>query len=444
MKPFQEALEAYASTGERAELPDFAAFVAGLEAHFAGWQASLQSMPEEMRRQLGEIEERVGQGYSDCLEGAGDLSRAPEPRLAEAFLRLHRQHTQNLYLFQEEVWKLHGPTPLPGINQIFWSYEAWLGGQATQDYYWHCLEAERKRLTYALETPGMELELQALARRLYESLGQLLRLPAGQETEACLDEIQRLAHGYAERLGPDSSANWLAHLELLLDSEDEQELHAFVWRKLSELHTLSRGVGALLQSLDSAVLEEKGRELAELLEEMTEALQDLLEKPDTPLEEIREIDEDLSAVRQEMLSMLDARGQLACPKCAATVESGKKFCGACGFRMLEKVDEREGQDLSGSATAGPANPNLAYLQAVSQDYLDGKLERTDMEAELDRWRRLLGQLPGHQRLETQLESLDQAVLRLEAWMEAPTMASLSDILEEMERALTEVAGAEAK
>jgi hypothetical protein len=173
------------------------------------------------------------------------------------------------------------------------------------------------------------------------------------------------------------------------------------------------------------------------------ALQDLLENPDTPLDDIKEIDEDLSSARQAVLAMLDVQGQLACPKCAATVEKGKKFCAACGFRMLERVDDREQQDLSPAPQAPAGNPNLAYLRAVTQDYVDGKLERADMEAEVDRWRRLLANLPGDERLQSQLEQLGQAVDSLETWLESPGLASLSHILEGMERALNEVARAEA-
>ena len=442
MTPFQAALEAYVSSGDRADLPDFSVFVQGLEAHFAHWHAGLQQMPEEMRQQLAEVEGRVAQGYSDCLQGAADLSRAPEPKLAEAFLRLHRQHTQNLYEFQEEVWRHHGPTPLSGINQIFWAYEAWMGGTAPQEYYWHCIEAERKRLKYAMDTPGMEVELLGCAGQLHQSLEQLLRLSGGEESEAQLDEVQRQAHRYAELLGPEVAPNWLAHLELLLQSEDQQELHAFVWRKLSELHNLSQGLKILLDSMESALLEEKGKELQALFEEMGLALEDLLENPDTPLDDIKEIDEDLSSARQAVLAMLDAQGQLACPKCAATVEKGKKFCAACGFRMLERVDDREQQDLSETPQVPAGNPNLAYLRAVTQDYVDGKLERSDMEAEVDRWRRLLAKLPGDERLQSQLDELGQGVDSLETWLESPGLASLSHILEGMERALNEVARAE--
>ncbi|MBS2036996.1 hypothetical protein JST97_18545 [bacterium] len=443
MTSFLESLEAYVSSGDRAQLPDFAAFVSGLEAHFASWQASLQQMPEEMRQQLADVESRVGQGYIDCLQGADVLTRAPEPQLAEAFLRLHRQHTQNLYQFQDEVWRLHGPTPLPGINQIFWAYEAWMGGSASQDYYWHCIETERKRLNYAMDTPGISLELMGSAQELSRGLEQLLRLTGGPQSEALLDQVQRHAHTYAELLGPEVSPNWLAHLELLLQSDEPQELHAFVWRKLSELHSLSRGLKALLESVHSALLEDKGAELQELFEEMSGALQDLLENPEAPLDEIREIDEDLSAARQEVLALLDVQGQVACPKCSATVEKGQKFCAACGFRMLERVEEREQQDLSGSSDPVPVNPNLAYLQAVTQDFADGKLQRPDMEAELDRWRRLLSELPEEERFKLQVERLAEGVDRLETWMASPTLASLAHILEEMDRALNEVVQAEA-
>ena len=279
---------------------------------------------------------------------------------------------------------------------------------------------------------------------MLDALEQLLRLGGGPESEAQLDEVQRLAHCYAELLGPEISPNWLAHLELLLGSEAEAELHAFVWRKLSELHSLSQGVGALLLQVDSALLEEKGKELQALFQELTDALQDLLENPDTPLDDIREIDEDLSKARQDVLALLDAQGQLACPKCAATVEKGQKFCPACGFRMLGRVDDREHSDLSEAPASAVVNPNLAYLQAVSQNFVDGKLDRVAMEAEVERWRKLLAALPGDARLQSQLDLLSGAVDRLQAWMDIPALASLTHILEEMEQALREVAQAEAK
>ena len=231
---------------------------------------------------------------------------------------------------------------------------------------------------------------------------------------------------------------------MLLGSEAEAELHAFVWRKLSELHSLSQGVGALLLQVDSALLEEKGKELQALFQELTDALQDLLENPDTPLDDIREIDEDLSKARQDVLALLDAQGQLACPKCAATVEKGQKFCPACGFRMLGRVDDREHSDLSEAPASAVVNPNLAYLQAVSQNFVDGKLDRVAMEAEVERWRKLLAALPGDARLQSQLDLLSGAVDRLQAWMDIPALASLTHILEEMEQALREVAQAEAK
>lgn len=443
MRSFQESLEAYATSGEVGDLPDFPGFIQGLEAHFAGWSAGLEQMPEELREQLSEVEQRISQGYLSCLQGAEQLSQTPDPKVAEAFLSLHRQHTQNLYLFQEEVWRLQGPTPLPGINQIFWSYEAWMEG-GSQDYYWHCIEAERKRLRYAADTPGMEVELSACAQSLLDALEQLLRLGGGPESELQLDEIQRLAHRYAELLGPAISPNWLAHLELLLDSQDESELHAFVWRKLAELHTLDQGVTALVGQTDSALLEEKGKELQELFQELTGALQDLLENPDTPLDTIREIDEDLSHARQDVLGLVDAQGQLACPKCATTVEKGQKFCPACGFRMLERLEEHQHPELSEAGGEAQVNPNLAYLSGLSQDYVDGKLERAAMEAEVERWHKLLAAVPGDPRLQAQLEQLAASVERLQAWLDAPGLASLSSILEEMEQALREVAEAEAK
>ena len=442
MKSFQEALEAYASSGERGDLPDFPVFIQGLEVHFATWHSSLQQMPEEMRQQLVEAEERVGQGYIDCLQGATDLSQTPAPELAVAFLRLHRQHTQNLYLFQEEVWRHHGPTPLSGINQVFWAYESWMGGGSPQEYYWHCIEAERKRLSYAIDTPGMEAELLACAGSLRDGLEQLLRLGGGPESESQLDEIQRLAHRYAELLGPEMPANWLAHLELLLGSEDDQELHSFVWRKLAELHSLGEGVRVLLQSMDSALLEEKGKELQGLFEELATALQDLLEDPEMTLDEVREIDADLSAARQDVLILLDLQGQLACPKCAATVEKSIRFCPGCGFRMLDRIEEREKYELSESAPTVSRNPNLAYLQSVSQEYADGKVDGPAMLAELARWQRLLAELPNEESLRSQVQELNLGLERMQAWVDQPSLASLSHILEGMEKALSEVAQAQ--
>ncbi|MBN9416354.1 MAG: zinc ribbon domain-containing protein [Candidatus Eremiobacteraeota bacterium] len=443
MNSFQDRLEAYVASGNEADLPDFAAFSQGLEEHFASWHSNLLAMPEELRENLNELEERVSQGYQDCLQGASELQQAIDPQLAGLFLRLHRQHTQNLQQFQEEVWRLHGPTPLAGINQMFWAYESWMGG-GDQEFYWHCIETERRRLQYAIDTPGMEVELGRCAQALLESLEGLLRLAAGSESEAQLDQVQRLAHGYAELLGPALPANWLEHLDLLLQSQDDTELHAFVWRKLAELHSLSQGVSALLTTVDSALLEEKGKELQALFAELTEALQNLLEDPEASLDGIREIDEDLSQRRQEVLALLDVQGQLACPKCAATVEGGQKFCPACGFRMLERVDEKAQHDLSEAAVGGGVNPNLAYLQAVAQEYADGKSDRASMEAEVERWRSLLAAVPGDERLGLQLEQLKAGVDSLEAWINTPSLASLSHILETMERALQEVSRAEAK
>lgn len=442
MNSFQERLEAYVASGDQADLPDFVAFGQGLEEHFAVWHASLLSMPEELRENLSELEERVSHGYQDCLQGASELQQAVDPQLAGLFLRLHRQHTQNLQSFQEEVWRLHGPTPLAGINQMFWAYEAWMGG-GEQEYYWHCIETERRRLQYALDTPGMEVELGRTAQALLDSLDQLLRLAGGPESEAQLDQIQRLAHSYAELLGPALPANWLEHLELLIQSQDETELHAFVWRKLSELHSLSQGVAVLVTTVDSALLEEKSKELQALFAELTEALQNLLEDPEASLDDIREIDQDLSQSRQEVLALLDVQGQLACPKCAATVEGGQKFCPACGFRMLERVDDKGQHDLS-EAGESAANPNLAYLQAVAQEFADGKSDRATMEAEVERWRSLLAAVPGDERLAAPLGQLQAGVESLEAWVNAPSLASLSHILETMERALLDVSRAEAK
>lgn len=444
MRPFQESLEAYVSSGNIDDLPDFQAFIHGLEEHFFYWNASLEQMPPELRQALVELEEKVGRGYTDCLLAANDLKEAPNAGMAADFVRLHRQHSQSLLQFQEEMWHHQGPTPLAGINQIFWAYESWMSGDSSEDYYWHCIEAERKRLQYAADTPGMEVELLGCARLLLDALEHLLRLGGGPESETQLDEVQRLAHRYAELLGPEISPNWLAHLEVLLGSEDESELHAFVWRKLAELHSLHQGVNALLLQMDSALLEEKGRELQALFEELTDALQDLLEHPDTPLDEIREIDEDLSKTRQEVLALLDAQGQLACPKCAVTVEAGQKFCPACGFRMLERVEDREQQDFRESERVAASNPNLAYLQSVSHDYVDGKLDREAMQAEVDRWSKLLASLPGDEQLQPQLEQLTASVDRLLAWVDAPSLASFAHIVEEMERALGEVARAEAK
>ena len=442
MKSFQESLEAYASSGEPGDLPDFSAFIQGLEEHFSTWHSTLEQMPEEMRQQLVEAEERVGQGYIDCLQGANDLSVAPDPKLAAAFLRLHQQHTQNLYLFQEEVWRHHGPTPLPGINQVFWAYESWMGGGSPQEYYWHCIEAERKRLHYAIETPGMETELSACAVSLRDGLEQLLRLGGGPESESQLDEIQRMAHGYAELLGPELPANWLAHLELLLALGDAQELHSFVWRKLAELHSLSEGLKVLLQSVNSVLLEEKGKELQGLFEELATALQDLLENPELTIDEVREIDADLSAARQDVLTLLDLQGQLACPRCAATVEKGIRFCPGCGFRMLDRIDERAQYELGESTPTASRNPNLAYLHAVAQDYADGKVDGPAMEIELQRWQRLLSELPSEESLRIQVQELHRGLERMQAWVDQPALSALSHILEGMEKALNEVAQAQ--
>lgn len=400
MTPLRQALQA-------GQPQDWDALFDALEQQQAHWQESFQALQQQREDDsLRACGQRLHQQFELALARAELCQQQPTPQRGEALAAALEALEPMLAEAHEQIWSHHGPTPLAGVNQLFYSFEAWQGG-APESPYRAALQAETHRLAAARQMPGLAPEQDALLQDMSETLTRL----AHQPDDDLMDLLEDQANRYADLLQPtDPPAPWWTRLAQAAEPERSELIEA----QLARLEAVARTAAALAGATPSASLSESLEDLEDASAECQDELRAVGEGGPVVPARLARLQLELDACQAELEAALARLAQCTCVRCALPQPAGATRCLRCHARLPQSGDAVPASvDIEQPAlpvSCDPAlNPNLAHLRSVlhSNDPAALQQEQQRWQALLQQGRRLDPGRPEWEELQLILQQLAQ-------------------------------------